>query len=92
MDLVLNDGVRKESIGDEVEVRPVVTAVDELLPGVFFSFLFFSFFLFFQVCLDRLVNTSQDWESTAVSNSQSTTVKKKYFLTKIFQNNAMKFL
>ena len=34
MDLVLNDGVRKESIGDEVEVRPGVTAVDELLPGV----------------------------------------------------------
>ena len=34
MDLVLNDGVRKESIGDEVEVRPGVTAVVELLPGV----------------------------------------------------------
>ena len=34
MDLVLNDGVRKESIGDEVEVRPGVTAVDEILPGV----------------------------------------------------------
>ena len=34
MDLVLNDGVRKESIGDEVEVRPGITAVDELLPGV----------------------------------------------------------
>ena len=34
MDLVLNDGVRKESIGDEVEVRSVVTAVVEILPGV----------------------------------------------------------